>query len=116
MHARNLRRSAFRREATSRSLPWSLAVFPFGSQGAFPSALIIPMLMQEPSDASSQCFCFQQVAHGARVVEQFPLKLLGDAIPLHDDRCAEATQDMLLFGSHRIPNMLGFARQHIPIC
>jgi len=54
------------------------------------------MPVQKASDLSSQSGSVQQLTHGAGIVEEFPLQLCGQGIPLHDQRGPEASKDMLL--------------------
>jgi hypothetical protein len=57
------------------------------------------MLVQKASDLSPQSRSVQQVAHGAGIVEEFPLQLCWQGIPQHDQRGPEASKDMLLLFS-----------------
>ena len=93
-------------ERSSAIINCAISLFVFGNFSisvdrwpTFPSGLVVPMLVQQTGDLPPEFFGVQQVAHGARVVEQLPLKFLRDVVPLHDDRSSEATQDVLLFGS-----------------
>src|SRR5437899_1785923 len=59
--------------------------------------LVVLMLVQKASDLSSESSSLQQLAHGAGIVEELSLQLRRQGIPLHDQRCPEASKDMLLF-------------------
>jgi hypothetical protein len=55
------------------------------------------MIVKKASDLAFQQRCLLQMTDGTRAVEEFPLKLGGDGIPLHDHRCPQAPQNQLLF-------------------
>src|SRR5277367_589219 len=58
---------------------------------------IVLMFVQEPGDLSSQLRRGQQLTHRSGRVKELPLKFGGNRVPLHDDRSAEASKNMLLF-------------------
>src|SRR5438093_3191959 len=59
--------------------------------------LVILVLVQKASDLSSESSSLQQLTHGSGIVEELPLQLCRQGIPLHDQRCPKASKDMLLF-------------------
>src|ERR1700730_4305514 len=46
--------------------------------------------------------CSDNRDHLSRVVEQLPLKFLGNVVPLHNNRSSETAQNMLLFRRERV--------------
>lgn len=54
------------------------------------------MLLDEAIDAFPQCDDVQEAAHGGGTIEELSLDGRREPFPLHDDRSAEAAQDMFL--------------------
>lgn len=61
------------------------------------------MRVQKASDLSSQSRGVKQRAHGAGIVEEFPLQLCGQGIPLHNQR---GTQVLLFLGKRDAARLL----------
>jgi hypothetical protein len=70
-------------------------------------------LAQEARDFTSQSIAIQQLAHGAGVIDKFPLQLCRQRVPLHDQRRPQASQDMLLFRRQsRFAGLTGLWQRH----
>jgi hypothetical protein len=69
----------------------------FRSSHAAAGVFVILVSVQNASDLSSKSGSLQQATHAACIVEEFPSQFCRHGIPLHDQRCPEASQDILLF-------------------
>jgi hypothetical protein len=60
---------------------------------------VILMIVKEASNLSLQRGSFLQITQSAGALEELALELRGNGIPLHEQGCAQALQDLLLLVS-----------------
>src|SRR5579862_997843 len=74
------------------------------------SQIFVFVLVQKSRDLPSQLGRSQQLTHRSSSVKELPLELRRDGVPLHDDRRAKTSKDMLLFSGEGVVGRLPFIR------